>query len=332
MTTAVPAPEMKICAVAPWFGGKRSLASRIVAELGPHESYFEPFCGGLSIVLAKPAAKQETVNDLHRDLINLARVLRVPSAADTLYELLASTLFHEGLLLDASESLRYLPLPENDDDARFAAPSVERAYWYMIASWMARNGAAGTDRQDFQSAVRWTRGGGSPTVRFRNVVKSVPAWHERLRNVVMLSRNAFDIIPRFEDAPGVSIYCDPPYAAETRSNLSDDGHATRGGGGGRYLHEFSHATGGLFGVTDDHSRLACMLREFKRTRIVVSSYDCPRYRALYDGWTFVECPRQKNLARANALAIDARDDDDTPEAPEVLIINGPSYTTAGGSS
>lgn len=321
--TAAPGitPAMKIGAVAPWFGGKRTLASRIVQELGEHDAYFEPFCGGLPIILSKPEARQETVNDLHGDLINLARVLRVRAAAEDLYDRLSRTLFHESLLADAAENMLWLRLDECQVDRDITPEAVHRAYWFFIASWMARNGVAGTDRTDYQAAVRWTAGGGSPTIRFNNAVDSIPAWHHRLKNVVMMRRDAFTIIPKFEDANHVAIYCDPPYPAETRSNLDDDGVSKSGGGGGRYLHEFAHGGSALFGGgADDHSRLADQLRAFKRARVVVSCYDCPRYRELYDGWTFVECHRQKNLRRQNAAKHEAA------EAPEVLIINGPSFT------
>lgn len=47
MTVAGPA----IGAVAPWFGGKRTLAPRIVEALGPHKAYVEPFCGSCAVLL-----------------------------------------------------------------------------------------------------------------------------------------------------------------------------------------------------------------------------------------------------------------------------------------
>jgi len=52
---------MKIGALAPWFGGKRSMAADIVRELGPHTQYFEPFCGSMAVLMAKPPAQKETV-------------------------------------------------------------------------------------------------------------------------------------------------------------------------------------------------------------------------------------------------------------------------------
>ena len=67
---------MKIKAIAPWFGGKRTMAPDIVAQLGKHTQYFEPFCGSMAVLFGKPRSMHETVNDLHGDLINLALVLQ----------------------------------------------------------------------------------------------------------------------------------------------------------------------------------------------------------------------------------------------------------------
>ena len=73
---------MKIKAIAPWFGGKRTLAATVVQEIGPHKSFWDPACGGVSILLAKPRSSHETVNDLHGDLTNLAWVLQSDRAGE----------------------------------------------------------------------------------------------------------------------------------------------------------------------------------------------------------------------------------------------------------
>lgn len=306
--------EMKITALAPWFGGKRTLAPRIVAELGQHTQYFEPFCGGMAVLLEKQPSQKETVSDLHGDLTNLARVLQDPDSAEMLYTRLQGVVMAEGLLEDAIEYLTQGEVPQVHVKDGVIFAMIQRAYYFFLASWMGRNGTAGTDRPDYQIAVRWTKNGGSPAVRFRNAVDSIPAWHRRLMNVVILKRDAFEILDRFEDDPSTVIYADPPYPAETRTS-----HDNRSGGNGRYLHEFKHG-GGLFGGEDDHSRLAGMLRKYKRARIVVSTYDCPRYRELYEGWTFVDCSMLKLLHQQNGRGNRAK------EAPEALVINGPSLT------
>lgn len=298
--------EMTIRALSPWFGGKRTLAPEIVDLLGKHTQYFEPFCGSMAVLFAKEPSQKETVNDLHGDLINLARVVQDQESAAQLYDRLQTVLFADGLLNDAVDYLK---------SDLFAVPTwtgmvyqqhVNRAYWYFLASWMMRNGVAGTQRLEYQIAVRWTKSGGSPTVRFRNAVDSLPAWHVRLKNVVILNRNAFEILDRFEDVTGTAIYADPPYLSDSRIGYG------RHGGGSKYLHEFDHG-GGLF--EDCHSKLAEILRGYRKARIVVSYYDCPRVRELYEGWTFHEHTRQKHLHAQNKRGSAHKD------APELLITN-----------
>jgi DNA adenine methylase len=294
--------EPKISAIAPWFGGKRTMATLIVKQLGTKfRQFFDPFCGSMAVLFAMEPRGFETVNDLHGDLINLARVLK-SSGAHELYERTMRTLVCEDLLEAAEKALS-----EPMETAGKLSFQVDRGYWYFVASWMGRNGVAGTAATDYQMAVRWTPNGGSPATRFRSCVESIPAWHERLRNVVIIRRDAFDIIPKFDDAEHTAIYVDPPYPAE-----SCGGGKGTGGHAGTYLHEFSHDS--LYG--DDHERLAKMLREFKYARIVVSTYDCPRYRELYTGWTFIDCARMKNLHQQNGRGQRSK------EAPEVLIVNG----------
>lgn len=287
---------MKLGAIAPWFGGKRTLAPLIVQQLGEHTQYFEPFCGSMAVLLSKPPARFETVSDLHGEVTNLARVLADDELAPQLYARVSRVLVSDGLLADARAA-----------DAVGQSP-LQRAFWFFVRSWSQSNGVAGTLRESYQLAVRWKSSGGSPTVRFVGAVDSIPAWHERLRNVVVLTRDAFDVIGRIDDAADTAVYADPPYAAETRGSFGADA--------AQYLHEFEN--GGLFGA-DSHTRLRDALARFRRARIVVSYYDCPRVRQLYDGWTFIECGRQKNLARQNGSG--TKDG----EAPEVLIVNGEAY-------
>ena len=312
--------EMKIKAIAPWFGGKRTMAPKIVSELGEHVQYFEPFCGSMAVLFAKEPSQKETVNDLHGDLVNLARVVQEYEAAQILYDRLQRTLFSEGLLDQAQQELSHelLDISGLPSGGPALNQHIERAYWYFLTSWMGRNGTAGTERVDYQICVRWTKGGGSPTVRWRNTIKSLPAWHQRLQNVVITRRDAFAFIHKFEDVPQTAIYIDPPYFHQTRGSNDN-----RPGGAGRYLHEFREGSSrSLFqedNNTDQHAELAQILRRYRKARIVVSYYDCLRARDLYDGWTFVDKTRHKHLHVQNTRGAKKK------EAPEVLIINGPSY-------
>lgn len=290
----------QIKAIAPWFGGKRIMAPAIVEQLGEHKMYFEPFCGSMAVLFAKPPCAHEMVCDLHRDLINLARVLQQGHLAVELYAKLDRTLFAEALF---EESLSRLGDPVGE------MPDVVRALDFFVLSWMGRGGEAGTplSRQGPQMAKRWTPGGGPSAKRFRSAVESVPAWHERLMNVQILCCDAFGILPRISDEPGVAIYVDPPYPPESMSGTA------------RYEHDFvaTPPEGQFFppDATDDHMRLAEALRRFEQARVVVSCYDCPRYRQLYDGWTFIDCSRAKHLHNQGGRG--RRD----AVAPEVLIVN-----------
>lgn len=285
---------MKIKALAPWFGGKRTMADDIVEQLGTHTQYFEPFAGSLSVLFAKPQSQKETVCDLHGDATNLARVLQTESMAAELYEMAQRTLIAEGILKDAREHLAEPFDPEDSNPMHM----IDRAYWFFVASWMGRNGMSGLKTIDYSMAVRYTNDGGSPTVRWFNALDSMPAWHRRLRNVVILNRDSFPIIEKFEDSPKTAIYCDPPYVAETRKS-------------GKYRHDF--------GSYDEHVRLSNLLNQFEQARIVVSYYDSPQIRKLYSGWTFLEKTMIKRLSSV------AKSEPVASEAPEVLIINGPAY-------
>jgi DNA adenine methylase len=59
-----------------YYGGKTSIAEKIVRLLPAHEHYVEPFAGSLAVLLAKPPSRMETVNDLDRDLMTFWKVLR----------------------------------------------------------------------------------------------------------------------------------------------------------------------------------------------------------------------------------------------------------------
>ena len=297
----------KIKALAPWFGSKRTLAPKIVQELGPHSSYWEPFCGSMAILLSKPRARAENVNDLHGDLINLARVVQDGTLGPRFYRRARRILFHEEFLRDARDEM--LALRDWDGEL-----SVARALTFLVFSWMGRNGSAGlpvTERGG-NVCVRWSSSGGEPGTRWLSVVESIPAWRRRLRGVTILKRDGFEVVAKIRDEPKVVIYVDPPYLAKSDA----------------YRHDFKTCEPGslLAGAQDDHARLAEALSRFERARVVVSYYEHPRLAELYpsSSWTKRDVPTRKYLANATG----ARRTNTEHVAPEVLLINGPSYAKA----
>jgi len=313
MTITASKPKMN--SYLPYFGGKRTLASAIVAELGKHKAYWEPFCGSAAVLLAKPPSSQETISDLHGDATNLAWILADAKLASDLYDRVVRTLFAEAIFEQARQILQSSPCPDAID--------TDRAYWYFIFSWMGRNGLAGTSSALTSSlAIRYTTGGGSPSIRFRSAVESIPAWHHRLCNVLILRRNAFDLLPEIEDSPDVAIYIDSPYLMETRSKGAAYDQ------GARYVHDFDGVFGSdsFFGSEkdeDSHDRLAAALLRFQQARIVISHYYHPRLRTLYPSFQIRHLDATKKIAQQNRRGIT-----NAIDAAEVLLMNGPSYAEA----
>lgn len=300
---------MKIKALAPWFGGKRTLADKIISELGEHRVYWEVFCGSMAVLLQKPKCVMETANDLHGDLINLARVVKDEAQSIRLFERMARTMMHETLHKEAADRYRARDgAPANDE------PDLDRAYDYLLTSWLGRNGVAGVSNYNQGFCVRYTANGGHAAKRFQSVVESIPDWWFRLQNVTILNRNARTLLENIDDKRGTAIYLDPPYVDK----------------GASYLHDFDGfmGTAALFcgeHTPMTHQELSMLVRRFKHARVVISYYDHPLVRSLYDGWTFVACPMTKSLT---SQGMRGKENDVT--APEVLIINGPSL--AGGAA
>lgn len=283
---------MKLGAIAPWYGSKRSLAPTIVEQLGEHRCYWEPFCGSMAVLLAKPPCSSETVNDVHGDLINLARVIRDPKLGAQLFRRLRRTWFGKPILDDARERLAELPKPES--------PSVDRAEAYFTDAWQSMNGLAGTASHAGQRGIarRFSSLGGDPAVRWMAAVDSIPAWSKRMRGVRIEQSCGIELCEKIEDRVGTVIYADPPYLEK---------HAG-------YLHDFTD---------EDHERLASALSGFSKTRVVVSYYEHDKLADLYGGdWTKIDCTMSKSVGRPGLSSGKA-----ISVAPEILLVNGPM---AGG--
>ena len=276
---------MKIKSIVPYYGGKRKLAPKIVEMFGPHKTYWEPFCGSMAVLMLKKPCELETVNDLHGDLINLARVIQDKEKGFELYDRLSRTLYTEKFFEEAKE--RWTSA-NGDPDL-----SLEWAYDYFVVSWMGLNGVSGTQRCNYQFALRWCRGGGQGARRWQSVMDSFPAWHKRLANVVILQRDAFGILDNIKDEEDVVIYCDPPYF--DKSN--------------KYIHDFA---------PEQHERLAQSLGRFNKARIFVSYYDDPKLEGLYEGFTKV-CFPASTQSLSNATKGEKKER--RKEQVEVLLVS-----------
>jgi DNA adenine methylase len=278
----------QVSSLAPWFGAKRSFAAEIVRQIGPHAAYFEPFCGSMAVLFAKPAARIEVVNDLHGDITNVAWVLQRRRTKARLLVALHDTICSEAHYRHCREQVL------KPFDANPLAPNWRRAYYALCVWWMGRSGMAGTRASRTSFAARYTDRGGAAGGRFRNMVECLPAFGDRLARVDVLNRCGFEVLSKVEDRATNAIYCDPPYVVKAAE----------------YAHDFAAA---------DHARLAAAASRFENARVVVSYYPHPSLEDLYPRgrWTRVEVEVSKNIMNTRRETVGAR-------ATELMLINAPA--------
>lgn len=188
---------MKLRPPVKWYGGKYYLASKIISLFPPHSTYVEPFGGGASVLLNKPAAGVEVYNDLDRRVTRLFKVLR--DDGDELRRRLSLTPYSEAefdAVLDQS----------------FHKDEVDEARADFIRFRMSIAGRG----DSFSYTLHRQRAGMADVVSsWLSIVEQLPATIERLRKVQILCRPAIDVIKMF-DSPDTLLYCDPPYTHATR--------------------------------------------------------------------------------------------------------------------
>lgn len=261
-----------------WHGGKWMLAPWLLSHFPPHRIYTEAFAGAASVLLRKPRAYSEVINDLDGDVVNLFRVLRDPETARELARLLYATPF-------AREEFEAAYEPTCD--------ALERARRLVVRSFMGFGSAACNPDHATGFRSNSNRSGTTPARDWAHYPESLALTAERLRGVVVECRPAVDVLLA-HDGPETLHYVDPPYVHSTRyaTALRED----------IYRHEMSDK---------DHRELAGVLRGL-RGAVVLSGYPCDLYdRELYPDWRRVERAHHADGARdrtevlwLNALACD----------------------------
>jgi DNA adenine methylase len=287
----VEAPEMKVNALAGWFGSARMVSERIGRELDGCACVGVPCAGGMC-ELRYITARTLLVSDLHRHMINLSTVAGDPQLGPQLYRQLRRMAFHPDTLANAQDRCRLRDAAQ--DNGLFASTADvglhDKLAWavdYFVCCWMSQGGRAGTPNEfTGPLSVRWDAGGGDSATRFRNAVLSLPAWRRVLRRCTFQVLDCFEFFETFKDKPGHGLYVDSPWP----------------GPGDGYTHKFSDA---------DHRRLARVLARYTQTRVVIRNGDHPLIRELYSPahWNWIT---RESRTQANK------------SLPEALILNGPS--------
>jgi DNA adenine methylase len=178
--------------LAPWLGGKRHLARRLITriEAVPHVCYAEPFVGMGGVFLRRPhKAKVEAINDWSRDVATLFRV--VQRHRDALIEEIAWRV--------ASREEFTRLVATNPD----TLTDLERAARFCYLQYNAFGGKPGTRSfgRSALSPARWDAG------RIEQRLREVS---QRLAGVTV-ERLPFADFIRAWDRPTTLFYCDPPY-------------------------------------------------------------------------------------------------------------------------
>lgn len=231
-----------------YYGGKTTLADRIVSLLPRHTHYVEPFAGSLAVLLAKPRSEMETVNDLDQDLMTFWRVLR--DRPEELARAMDLTPHSR-----AEQQLAYeLDVPDDLERARrvWVLLSQGRGSTLRRTGWRFYRDPAGStySMPDYLSAY----------------ADRVPAAATRLHGVSLECRDALEVIRDYGKHPNVLLYCDPPYLASSRNSTN-------------YRHEM--------GSESQHADLLNALLDCEAA-VVLSGYPSPFYQDLLTDWTRIE--------------------------------------------
>lgn len=182
-----------------WHGGKTYLARRIIALFPEHDTYVEPFAGGLSVLLNKPSGLEECASDLNRGLIRTYRAIQdYPSAV---IEGLRSVQYDAETFKAACYAVEH---PTED--------GVDWAVNFIIKNRFSRGGLG----KDFAWSDRLRGGQPGDVNAWKTIVDDLPLIAHRLKGVRLLNCPAASVV-RDWDHPTTLIYCDPPYCHDTRT-------------------------------------------------------------------------------------------------------------------
>jgi DNA adenine methylase len=239
-----------------YFGGKMTIAERIVALLPAHTHYVEPYAGSLAVLLAKPPVPMETANDLDGRLVTFWRVLRDHPA-----ELIRRCALTPHARAEY-QTCRSNPVVPGDD------VETARRVWTILSQ--GRGGTLCGRKTGWKHYVDPSGSGvGMPGYLDAYVDRMAPVV-ERLHRVSLESMPALDVIAKYGAHRDTLLYIDPPYLGAARSH-----------NGREYEHEMRSP--------DEHRALAEALHA-ARAAVVLSGYHSPLYDKLYAGWDRVSLP------------------------------------------
>ncbi len=231
--------------VLSWPGAKWSMSSNIIELMPEHKIYIEPFFGSGAVFFNKTPSKNEIINDLDGEVVNLFRVIR--NYAEELSNLICFT-----------------PYSREEYDNHFADDDpVERARMFLVRSNMAR-----ASMQSYSSG--WRHAGLLMSLKskkhvlrlWNNLPQQILKAAIRLKDAEIENINAIELIKKYNHKD-VLLYIDPPYLLSTRKQ--------------RYYNV--EMTG-----EEEHSSLIDVLKKHKGS-VMISGYESKLYNRALADWT-----------------------------------------------
>ena len=189
-------PKTAAAGLAPWMGGKRRLAKRIIERLEriPHQCYAEPFVGMGGVFLRrKMRPKVEALNDRNGEIMNLFRIVR--DHPDELKRQFRWALTSRG------EFKRLVVVPTA------TLTDIQRAARFAFLQHMTFGGKPAHMASPSDCRAQPTR---VPTFGAAKIMRRIESAHHRLQNVFLEDLDWTEFIPRY-DRHSTLFYVDPPY-------------------------------------------------------------------------------------------------------------------------
>jgi DNA adenine methylase len=170
------------------------MAHNLIPLIPRHTVYVEPFCGGATILFAKPWPKvsnathyREVINDHDKRLVNFYQQLR--DNGEELVRRIQLTLHSEAEYETAKELEHADPI----EAARRYYMNVQQSFSHKLNGGWRRSVVSGND------AATWA-----------NKIAELPAYIDRMASVYIACDDALKVIKQW-DSPQTFFYCDPPY-------------------------------------------------------------------------------------------------------------------------
>lgn len=255
---------MKVAKDAPkrpalrYYGGKWRLAPWIISHFPSHQNYVEPCGGAASVLLQKPRSLLEIYNDLDGNVVNFFRVLRDKP----------DELIHKIKLTPWARAEYELSLEPCEDE-------IERARRFCIASMQSLHRGTDSKPSDWKYWRRQNSFGDCPKQQ-TGIVWALYNVAERLLTVQIESKDALDVLDRYNASGETLFYFDPPYVLDTRHRKN--------------AYDFEQ---------DNHFHVqAATLLHQCMGYVVISGYACSLYTQLYEthGWQRFDKEARTNSA------------------------------------